>query len=480
MNVLIHRGSREIGGTCIQLSSATTSILLDLGQPLSRESGELDVPSLRPDAVLISHPHQDHFGLLDLLDPGVPVYLGELGKRLIDATRTLLGKELHRNDFRYFRNREPFAVGDFTVTPYLVDHSAVDAYGFLIEAEGKRLFYSGDFRAHGRKSVLFDRMIAAPPGEIDLLFLEGTMMRRSNDDFPSEADVERRIFQTIDGQRNISFLIASSQNVDRIVSAFRACQRAGKTLVIDIYTAWVLEQLKLVSDHVPAMEWDQVKVYASHSQDERLKANPGFFGDFRPRVYRHRVRKEELEADPAGFLFLGKMSSCRTIEHYASAAPVNIIYSQWLGYLDRPSDGYFGAQAMSDFRTDPRVNFVYAHTSGHATVQDLRRFAAALRPGRLIPIHTEHARPSGSYFPTWCAWETTSCCTSSRCTFDYKTGGSLRAFSRGLFEKGARAGAAGTGHGMVGQHRVHHGERLSKRLLQRGFNDTLLQVKRNL
>lgn len=40
---------------------------------------------------------------------------------------------------------------------------------------------------------------------------------------------------------------------------------------------------------------------------------------------------------------------------------------------------------------DPAVNFVYAHTSGHAPVEDLQRLAAALKPKTLVPIHTEYA-----------------------------------------------------------------------------------------
>lgn len=395
MKVLIHRGSKEIGGTCIQLSTQNSTILLDLGLPLSKESRSLDVSTLKPDAVLISHPHQDHFGLIEALDPWVPVYIGELGKRLIDITRVLLGQTLHDNDFRHFKSWQPFMIADFTVTPFLVDHSAVDAYGFLIEAEGKRVFYSGDFRGHGRKSVLFDRIVAHPPKDIDLLFMEGTMMRRSNDEYPTEADVEEKIYQTIKAQENISFIISSSQNIDRIVSAFRACKRAGKTLVIDIYTAWVLEQLKLISQNSPAMEWDQIKVYATHGQDKKLTKHPEFFGDFRKRVYKHRVSKEELQANPSDFLVFGKMSHFRNIDRYKGERPVNVIYSQWLGYLSSSDVDYFGAEAVAAYRNDPQVKFIYAHTSGHATVEDLQRFATAVNPGRLIPIHTEH----GDLFP---------------------------------------------------------------------------------
>jgi hypothetical protein len=50
-------------------------------------------------------------------------------------------------------------------------------------------------------------------------------------------------------------------------------------------SAWILEQMKLVTNNVPAMEWDQVGLYASYSQDQTLQNNPGCFGDFRRRVY---------------------------------------------------------------------------------------------------------------------------------------------------------------------------------------------------
>lgn len=389
VKILIHRGSHEIGGTCIQLSTDKTIILLDLGLPLSKMSKEIDLPNIQPDAVLISHAHQDHFGLIDAIDPSIPVYIGETGKHLIDATRMLLGKELHKNKFAYFKSWQPFQVGDFTVTPYLVDHSAIDAYGFLIEAEGKRVFYSGDFRAHGRKSILFDKIVHEPPKNIDLLFMEGTMMQRSNDDFPTEAAVEKKIYETIKDQKNISFLISSSQNIDRIVSAYRACLTAHKTLIIDLYTAWVLEQVKLSSKRVPKMGWDFIGVYADFSQDKKLKENASFFGDFRKRVYQYRIKKEQIAENPAGFLCLSKMSKSRIINSYKKETPINVIYSQWLGYLQFTNSEYFGAEQIAGFRNDPQINFVYAHTSGHAAVKDLKDFASALKPKKLVPIHTE-------------------------------------------------------------------------------------------
>lgn len=391
MEIIVHKGNNEIGGTCIQLSNGSTTILLDVGLPLSATSACVDVTSIKADAVLVSHSHQDHFGLIDYLNPDTPVYMGELGKNLIDATHVLIGKKLHENNFRFFNSWEPFHVGDFKITPYLVDHSAIDAYAFLVEADGKRLFYSGDFRSHGRKGKLFDNLVDRPLPAIDLMFLEGTMIHRSNDEFPTESAVEKKMFDVFTQQKNISFIISSSQNIDRIVSAFKACKKAGKTLVIDIYTAWVLEKVREVSENVPGMEWDNVRLYADFSQDEKLKANPDYFGDFRKRLYRHRVKRQELTANPSSFVYFGKMSSFRKIIAFRDGdGPVNVIYSQWQGYLDGKHSDYFGADRIAEYRNDSEINFVYAHTSGHAPLKDLQLLAKALNPKILVPIHTEY------------------------------------------------------------------------------------------
>jgi ribonuclease J len=399
MEVTIHKGSQEIGGNCIQVSSGNTTFLLDVGQPLSTDSRPVDVSRLAVDAVLISHPHRDHFGLMASLPPGTPVCMGKLARSLIDATQVFLGNDRYALEFRHFKAWQPFAIGEFTITPYLVDHSAVDAYAFLIEAEGKRLFYSGDLRSHGRKGILFDNLVKRPIRDIDLLLLEGTMIHRNNDLFPDEKSVEDAIFQTIRQQRNISFLLSSSQNIDRIVSAYRACKKAHKLLVIDIYTAWVLEQVQTVSRSSPCLDRPEVRVYAKGSQYERLKADPKYFGDFCSRLFRKRVMLEELRETPEAFLYFGKMSSFRLIDEFKNAAaPVNVIYSQWLGYLDGNHPEYFGSEEIAACRRDPAVNFVYAHTSGHAPVEDLQRLAAALNPRKLVPIHTEHGEEFSQIF----------------------------------------------------------------------------------
>ncbi len=174
MKVCIHRGTQEIGGTCIEIESAGQRIVLDVGLPLDTDR-DVDAKSLLPDvkgfaspddsllAALISHPHQDHFGLARFLPPQIPVIIGEAAHNILRSATffTPSGADFKRTI--YLKDRETIKTGPFEIMPYLVDHSAYDAYSILISTNGKRLFYSGDFRAHGRKAKLFQKMIKTPP-----------------------------------------------------------------------------------------------------------------------------------------------------------------------------------------------------------------------------------------------------------------------------------------------------------------------------
>ncbi len=394
MQITIHRGSHEIGGTCIRISTATTSILLDAGLPLGSNSKDLTASDLVADALVISHPHQDHCGLLDTLPTNMPVYIGSVAKNLLDSTRTFLRRQPLQNNFCHFKAWRPFSIGNITITLYLMDHSATDAYAFLIEAEGERIFYTGDFRGHGRKSVLFDNLLKKPPQNVDLLLMEGTMLQRNNSAFPDEDHVEAAIHEILKKQDNISFLISSSQNIDRIVSAYRASKNSGKTLVIDIYSAWVLEQLRQISSNIPTIDWNHVKVAFDKTRASVLfdPANRELFGTFVDRAIRNRVKGEQLRKRPDQYLMLLKMSSSRLIKSFArQEAPTTVIYSQWQGYLEQVEGELHHIAEMRAIRKGkyPGIIFNYAHTSGHAPLDDLQRLVQAIKPAKLLPIHTE-------------------------------------------------------------------------------------------
>ena len=250
MFVRIIRGAHEIGGNLIEVKARNgEAIILDFGLPLEKKGEEVlpDIPMLyngkegHIKGVLISHPHQDHYGLTNALHERVPVYLGEGTYRLIEVTRRFSGPKLKVKNPVFFKDRVSFVVGPFKVPPFLMDHSAFDSYAFLIEADGKSRLYTGDFRSHGRKGWCMDNLLKGVPKGIDGLIFETTMLGRMEEKEVTEKDLEEILLGEIEKTKGIVLFSCSSQNIDRIVTLYRATVRSGRTLVMDAYTAYVLK-----------------------------------------------------------------------------------------------------------------------------------------------------------------------------------------------------------------------------------------------
>jgi ribonuclease J len=398
MKIKIHKGTNEIGGSCIELKTKNTTILVDYGTPLQDTSKQVKITD-NIDAILISHPHQDHFGEIVNIENTTPIYCGELSIELMNAAKIFTGNEILENNFQIFEAWKSFEIGDFKITPYLVDHSATDAYAFLIEADSKKVLYSGDFRANGRKSKLFDRMIKDKDLQnVDILLMEGTMLQRSNKDFPDEQSVEDKISETIKEKNLISFMIGSSQNIDSIVSAYRACKKANKIFVVDMYTAWILEKMKIISSSIPNIDWGDVKVIKKFggSYYQKLQENKEYFKGFTSKVFDNVVEIDDIKANPQNYFLKISPWHIQKVLNYIEVDTSNIIYSQWLGYLKEEFSNIDTVELFKDLKENN--NWIYAHTSGHADLPALQKFASSLEPKKLIPIHTEFKGKFAEHF----------------------------------------------------------------------------------
>ena len=393
MRICIHRGTREIGGTCIEIEALGKRIALDVGLPLDAPDGEPDEALLPPVAgfrnaddsllaVVISHPHVDHYGLARYVRRDVPVYLGRDAHNIMKAARAWVPNGYAFEGSPHFiADRTPVRIGPFRITPHLVDHSGFDAYSLLVEADGKRVYYSGDFRAHGRKKALFDRMLAHPPKNIDVLLMEGTTIGRAGTGtgFPTEADLEEEFAQAFRETAGIHFVWTSSQNIDRLVTIFRAARRTDRTFLIDLYTAAVLEATGRTT--IPQSHWDGVKLYVPHRQRVFIKNNKLF--DELERHAPNRIYPEDLPslAGRAVMLFRPTARGDRGVR--AALDGARLTYSMWQGYLEADS-----SKKVIQWLETNGIPWGSIHTSGHASVADLRRFAAALAPRSLVPIHS--------------------------------------------------------------------------------------------
>lgn len=386
MKVKIYRGTKEIGGTCVELTADNGKVLwVDLGAPLDNTNPNVDYAQNKFDALLISHPHQDHFGLMEKVGATARIFIGELSLDLINATKIFRGLPQLDGNFKTIKPWKSFTIADtFRVKPFLTDHSTPEAFAFLIEADDKRIFYSGDFRATGRKSIVYKKQIENPPENIDMLLIEGTMVERTNHLYSTEDSVEEAIYNTIKAQTNLSFVISSAQNIDRLISVFRACKRTKKYLVIDVYSAWILEMVRKQSKNIPAIEWEEIKVYDHPSQLEKVKDKS--FDDFRNRIKPQRVGNSVF-SNPSDYVYFVRCPNEKLIDKLRSKGTINIIYSKWEGYLLEEHKN-FCTDNLNRLKKDTDISFQTIHTSGHATVPDLMKFAKAINSNKIVPIHT--------------------------------------------------------------------------------------------
>ena len=70
----------------------------------------------RPLGVIISHGHQDHWGLAPQLPTDIPVFIGEGAANILRAAQFWgIGVDLH--EAGHLHDRVPFTLGPFTITP---------------------------------------------------------------------------------------------------------------------------------------------------------------------------------------------------------------------------------------------------------------------------------------------------------------------------------------------------------------------------
>lgn len=411
MNIKIHRGLDQIGGCITEISTATSRIFIDMGQnlpgvgsPTTPEEDQKMVDAIfaqnhkEHEAVFYTHNHEDHIGLFWAVPDDVPQYLGVASKAILKGKHKLLKRafrqakqrtektppqyalmeEKIRHESRLLKkidkmrtwqrpmarhSPKPMFVGDISITPFYCCHSSCEAYMFLVEADGKRVWHTGDFRGHGYLSKGLFKTLGTYARDIDTLIIEGTMLGRE-ELCDTEATVSMRMRQVMQAFKNV-FVLVSSTDIERLVSIKEAALQAKGGFVVDKRSVFMFLAITII---------------------QRL-----FVRQYRLMSFNVKFVDMLRKLPSAGFVIpvnLSLMERVRSALKGLNPAETVLIYSSWDGYYKDPEQVAIDPR-YKQFR-EMFNNVEDIHTSGHADRNTLARVITAINPKEsIIGIHKE-------------------------------------------------------------------------------------------
>ncbi len=375
-------GLGEFGRNLLWLKSGDSSIVVDVGVSfpdetfpgIDRIAPDLSALSgVRIDAVLLTHGHEDHIGALPLLREmsrapvyGFPFTLAMARRRLEEADAPLEGMS-------EAKPREKVRAGEFSFTYFRVSHSVPDSAAILIEAGGRRIFHSGDFKLDpdppDGETTDLEGIAAAAGGGVDLALVDSTNAERAGRALSERvageglaavfADAPRRIILTTFS----SHVARISQSVEAAVRLRRRVALLGRSMRTVAEIAQRLSRLSLPSgvliapSELAACPAERLLCLTSGSQGEPFSA-----------LYR-------LALDEHADLKLGAddlvIFSARTIPGHERS-------------VNRVTDHLVRRGARVVREAEPPV-----HVSGHAQGEDIADWLRLTRPRAVMPVHGE-------------------------------------------------------------------------------------------
>lgn len=326
-------------------------------------------------AIIITHAHEDHYGGLNDLWPGlnVPVYASGFTAGLLEAKRRY---EESRGDIPVtpFKAGDVINVGPFSIEAVAVNHSIPEPMALVIRTPLGNVVHTGDWKIDQQPSLgpLTNEKRFREIGDEGVLALMCDSTNALRDGVsPSEQEVSDSLQKVIETAEGRVAITTFSSNVGRIRSVAEAADKAGREVlllgsslkrVVDVARdVGIMEGIKpfIGEDEYGYIPRDKVVVILTGSQGE-------------PRAALAKLARDEMRniALTAGDLVV---FSSRAIPGNEKA-----IQDIKNGLIEQ------GVKVLTDSEA-------LVHVSGHPRRSELQQMYAWTRPEILVPVHGEAA-----------------------------------------------------------------------------------------
>ncbi|HET7788049.1 MAG TPA: ribonuclease J [Myxococcales bacterium] len=384
-------GLGEVGMNCMVLESGGDRVVVDCGlmfpnaeQALGVEVIAPDLSYLRaaggPDAVLLTHAHEDHVGALPYLlreFPDVPVW----GTRFtLAVTKAKLAEHGISADLREIAPRAAGTAGrTIGFEPLQVPHSVPDAIGYALRTEAGLVIHTGDFKIDWSpvdgKRLDVRRFAELGEAGVACLLSDSTNAEREGAGV-SERDVGESLMRIFAGPLARGRIVVAmfGSNIHRVESVARAAVAQNRKIVLLGRSMQTNVRLALDLGYVRCPPDSFV--------------DPEAAGHFSPRELTILCTGAQGEARSAlSRLALGEHPSVQLERN-----DLVILSSRVIPGNDRALGNIVdhlvrrGCRVLSTSSGASEL----IHTSGHACQGEQRMMIELVRPRSFVPIHGEY------------------------------------------------------------------------------------------
>ena len=373
------------------------------------------------DAVFLSHAHADHAQYLHFLRFDIPIYSTEATKIILKVleetgsnplsdliticeaftfytnTKGTLSRVtrkntdfVHEREFNVMKPYEKVKIGSLEIEIVPVDHSLPGACGYIIYSDEGNLVYTGDIRFHGSHAELSKKFIErAKASNPKWMLSEGTRINITEKD--SEEGVRNKISGLISKAEGLVFVEHPIRDLDRVNSIFQAAKENKRTFVVTLKLAYLIRELgnlcpfslddvKII---LPKKSWGLV---CKENMDCKLVEADYAVWEREFITMKNSITYKELQKIPQKYVVSMSMWE---INQLSDIQPKNAI---WIKSACEPfcEDMELDEERKKNWLKHFDVKEFFAHASGHASGDEIRKMIREINPKELIPIHTEH------------------------------------------------------------------------------------------